>query len=74
MVKREIERQAVIQKKRSIRVGTVLGEMKTTKQRTAPEGEEHKKDKSGNKSPLVPRYMLGMNQEIKEATWINWPD
>jgi hypothetical protein len=48
--------------------------MTTTKQHTSPEGEEHKKDKSGKKSPLVPRDILGMDQEIKEATWINRPD
>jgi hypothetical protein len=54
---KERERHAVIPpKKWSIRVGTVVGKMTTTKQHTAPEGEEHKKDKSEKKSPLLPTY------------------
>jgi len=33
--------------------------MTTTKQHTAPEGEEHKKDKSGIKVPLGPHVHAG---------------
>jgi len=52
MVKRERGTRS-FRKKWSIRVGTVVGEMTTTKQHTAPEGEEHKKNKSGKKIPLT---------------------
>jgi len=47
-----------------IRVGTVVGKMTITKQHTAPEGVENKKYKPENKSPLLPRYILRMYQEI----------
>jgi len=38
--------------------------MTTTKQHTAPEGEEHTKYKPEKKSPLLSRYILRMYQEI----------
>ena len=58
MVKRERGTRS-FRKKQSIRVGTLVGEMTTTKQHTAPEGEEHKKDQSGKKVPLGPQVHTG---------------
>ena len=55
----EVRTQVIPPKNRSIRVGTVLGKMTTTKQHTAPEGEEHKKDQSGKKVPLGPQVHTG---------------
>jgi hypothetical protein len=58
----------VIQKKRSIRVGTVVGEMTATKQHTAPEGEEHKKCKSLKKShPYSPGTYCGHTRRFEKA-------
>ncbi len=73
MVKRERGKRS-FRKNWSIRVGTEVGKMTTTKQHTAPEGEEHNKYKTEKKSPLVPRYILRAYQEIWEGTWIKRPE